>query len=497
MNTTNSITKEKIQLINKNVLKAWFMVYVLITIAYIAEYLKGARSIGFVAIIFALMWIPWIISFTVYKKNNFTMSLKKALPYCYGIFYTFIIFTSNGSTYTYFFPIFVIGTIFSDEKYIFRMGSAALLVNLLDIANDFRVDNALAMSILDEYEIQIAVLLMTSVFAYMTSKTLAIINKKQLSEVEEKNKITETILNEVIHSSNLITENIEELNEQSIQLNQNSASVNSTMEDILNGTKDAADTVQDQLSMTHSVNQKISESFEMSSNLTDGFKVTEEKATIGMNNIKKLDESAKMTNRSSETVTTSVSVLNNKMSDVYSIIDLINNIADQTSLLSLNASIEAARAGEAGKGFAVVAGEIQKLAINTTEATAEIQNLLAELTKETQTADVAVQNLHKANKEQYELIEETYSSFENILNNIIEFSQDILKQNDLMVAVRDDNNKLTSSIEYFSAFSEELLANTEDSREIISKTIENIENQSKTLEITMNNVRLLKEKTIA
>jgi methyl-accepting chemotaxis protein len=55
--------------------------------------------------------------------------------------------------------------------------------------------------------------------------------------------------------------------------------------------------------------------------------------------------------------------------DVDAVTDEIRNIAEQVSLLALNAKIEAARAGEAGKGFAVVAQEITELALDSNQAT--------------------------------------------------------------------------------------------------------------------------------
>jgi methyl-accepting chemotaxis protein len=74
-----------------------------------------------------------------------------------------------------------------------------------------------------------------------------------------------------------------------------------------------------------------------------------------------------------------VSGLSKAASRIGDVVELINNIAGQTNLLALNATIEAARAGEAGRGFAVVASEVKALAEQTSKATGEIGQQIADI----------------------------------------------------------------------------------------------------------------------
>lgn len=83
--------------------------------------------------------------------------------------------------------------------------------------------------------------------------------------------------------------------------------------------------------------------------------------------------------RVAEVTDTKVQQLANAMEKIGTVVGLINSIASQTNLLALNATIEAARAGEAGRGFAVVASEVKELASQTTRATSEITETIANI----------------------------------------------------------------------------------------------------------------------
>ncbi|AYF35177.1 chemotaxis protein [Vreelandella alkaliphila] len=74
-----------------------------------------------------------------------------------------------------------------------------------------------------------------------------------------------------------------------------------------------------------------------------------------------------------------LSALNDKIERVRNVTSMIEGIAEQTHLLSLNASIEAARAGEHGRGFAVVAGEVRNLALKTSTATQSVDELVKDM----------------------------------------------------------------------------------------------------------------------
>lgn len=113
-----------------------------------------------------------------------------------------------------------------------------------------------------------------------------------------------------------------------------------------------------------------------------------------------------------------IRMTNESIEQIGAAATLITSIADQTSLLSLNASIESARAGEAGKGFAVVAGEIQKLAVQSDEAAAEIQQIINTLLTESEQTMTVMKEAEGLIAEQQNKLDDTKTRFREVNNGI-------------------------------------------------------------------------------
>lgn len=116
-----------------------------------------------------------------------------------------------------------------------------------------------------------------------------------------------------------------------------------------------------------------------------------------------IDVIAKQTNTTNESA--------RKISEAAS---MITEIAEETNLLSLNASIEAARAGEKGKGFAVVASEVKSLSEEIKNLVAAVDTSITDVEHGTQRLHASIDTSHQALEQSMTRVEETYDTFHNI-----------------------------------------------------------------------------------
>lgn len=170
---------------------------------------------------------------------------------------------------------------------------------------------------------------------------------------------------------------------------------------------------------------------------------------------------------------TAVGKVGTASGEIVAIIQLIGNIAEETNLLSLNASIEAARAGEAGRGFAVVASEIGTLAKNSADSVDHISTLIEQvnaLVKDAvrQTGESA-EDINRSSV----MIHQAIDTFEKIYVNIQETSQMI----EHMVSKVNEVDEVAANVAAISqeqaASSDEILATSENMLEQAKGIAEN------------------------
>ena len=126
---------------------------------------------------------------------------------------------------------------------------------------------------------------------------------------------------------------------------------------------------------------------------------------------------------------------------------LIASIANQTGLLSLNASIEAARAGEAGRGFAVVAGEISNLSSQTNSATADINTLIEDVVVSVGEVTEAMDTLLECSRLQNQYVDTTAESFEKIHGSTQSIVEQVANLRSTVEIVMEENKQVEEGIE--------------------------------------------------
>lgn len=243
--------------------------------------------------------------------------------------------------------------------------------------------------------------------------------------------------------------------EVSAKIEESSQGIKATLAEIDKGVSLQASDAGDCLNQMDSLSRKIEDiggSIEQAARGSEATKGIVEKSIETMEALSgKTQATIEVTDRVKE----DIEELARKSMVIGEFVETINDIAEETNLLSLNASIEAARAGEAGKGFAVVAEAIRKLADGSSEAASEINKVVDEIVKQTKDTVSTAERAGEIVGEQALLVKHTTEDFRDIaestrqmLDTIRRISGDI----ESIDAQRQDTLDAVSSI---SAVSEE------------------------------------------
>lgn len=164
--------------------------------------------------------------------------------------------------------------------------------------------------------------------------------------------------------------------------------------------------------------------------------------------------------------------------------DMIADIAEETNLLSLNASIEAARAGEQGRGFAVVAAQIQKLAEQSNESARQIDGIINSLIADSEKAVDTMEEVKVVIEKQNENVINTENAFKDVKDGIDKSMKNIQEITDKTKQLDDARIKVVDVVQNLTAIAQENAASTEETSASASEVgtiVEDIANNARKL----------------
>lgn len=254
------------------------------------------------------------------------------------------------------------------------------------------------------------------------------------------------------------------VNEVSAQLNDAAAYVTDASKTFLETTSDIQRTIseievgvnkldtgsEDCLNQMDLLSGKISN---VSMNADEIGKLTSTTGTTinsGIDSVVGLTASAESSSQITRNVIEAIEGLEEKSKSINKIVVSINEIAEETNLLSLNASIEAARAGESGKGFAVVAEEIRKLADQCLDSSTQISVIIEEIVEKTGEVVTIAREAERVISNETGAVENTTSSFQMINQQV----ESLLKALDMISSnVAEMNHSRTETLEAIESIS--------------------------------------------
>ncbi|MDF2539916.1 MAG: methyl-accepting chemotaxis sensory transducer [Herbinix sp.] len=276
------------------------------------------------------------------------------------------------------------------------------------------------------------------------------------------------IINEITDSAIQVATTAEELNATTEQAASSSEEVAKTVEEIAKGASDQASNTEMGTSQTMIMGKLIEKNRMQMKNLNQATGKVTSVVTDGLSDVKRLSEITEESNQAIQEIYEIILKTKESATQISEASTVIAEIANQTNLLSLNASIEAARAGEAGKGFAVVASEIKKLAEQSATSINYIDGIVQKLTNVVENAVSSIEKVNEITKEQSDSVVGTNKKYISI-SETMKASQEAVKElNASEDEMQKAKNDILDMMQTLSAIAEENAAGTQEA----SATIE-------------------------
>ena len=311
---------------------------------------------------------------------------------------------------------------------------------------------------------------------------------KKKDEIGELSRVTITFRDAMQSTIKDITRNAKALLDAAQLLGTAADNTNGTMDNVRTAVSQVVDNSQMQAENSRDTSghmqvmgeniTETSKEAELLSVNASSMQLSSEKASKTLGDLRSINEDVK---RIITEVQEQTNRTNDSVQKIHTATTFINSIAEDTSLLSLNASIEAARAGESGRGFAVVAEQIKNLSEQSNTSSKEIEATADMLSIDSAKAVQAMQQMQQIIASQSESMQETQKVVAEVIDEIASSMRSIAQIKESTGRLENARNEVLQAVEHLSDIALDNLANTQNTyeqTEVVADTFKQVYNSA-------------------
>ena len=468
--------------------RIWLVFALLLSANYGTDVSQGGYPSTNFIIFLILCWVPFFAGDLLLRiRGKADDRYRYALVVGYGIFYTFLICTTDSPiAFTYILPVVSLLVLYKDRKFMVGCAIANIASVIISVIYHLVVLGQNTATDQKNYQLQIACLLLCYIGYIMSIRHLiesdgALTNsikadlKRVVTTVEQVKTASNTIMDGITvvrelatenkHGSDIVVDGMNKLTDHNGQLQSRTASSQEMTGDINSQVQNVASMINEMVSLTAESGKHAKTS------------------SVDLESL--VQTAGTMADLSNE-VEHILDAFKAEFETVKQETGTIDSISSQTNLLALNASIEAARAGEAGKGFSVVAEQIRKLSTETKDSSGQISEALSRLDEISGKMTSSIEETLKLIQVTLEKVTQTGENVNKITQDSSLLGEHIQTIDSAMKEVESSNRQLVENMEQVSSIVETMTTcisdSDETSKRMLSKyeesasNINNIEN---------------------
>lgn len=468
--------------------RIWLVFALLLSANYSTDVSQGGYPSTNFIIFLILCWVPFFAGDLLLRiRGKADDRYRYALVVGYGIFYTFLICTTDSPiAFTYILPVVSLLVLYKDRKFMVGCAIANIASVIISVIYHLVVLGQNTATDQKNYQLQIACLLLCYIGYIMSIRHLIESDGALTNSIKADLKRVVTTVEQVKTASNTIMDGITVVRELATENKHGSDIVVDGMNKLTDHNGQLQSRTASSQEMTGDINSQVQNVVSMINDMVSLTAESGKHAKTSSVDLESLVQTAGTMADLSNEVEHILDAFKAEFETVKQETGTIDSISSQTNLLALNASIEAARAGEAGKGFSVVAEQIRKLSTETKDSSGQISEALSRLDEISGKMTSSIEETLKLIQVTLEKVTQTGENVNKITQDSSLLGEHIQTIDSAMKEVESSNRQLVENMEQVSSIVETMTTcisdSDETSKRMLSKyeesasNINNIEN---------------------